>query len=55
MKELGLEPILNLGMRVGEGTGTALAFNLIDAAFEAYTKMGTYEDAEIDKYMSKNR
>lgn len=54
MKELGLEPMLSLGMRVGEGTGTALAFNLIDAAFEAYTKMGTYADASIEKYMTSS-
>ncbi|NLP15062.1 MAG: nicotinate-nucleotide--dimethylbenzimidazole phosphoribosyltransferase [Clostridium sp.] len=54
MKELGLEPMLNLGMRVGEGTGTALAFHIIDAAFEAYMKMGTFDDAEIDNYMPEN-
>lgn len=50
MEILGFEPMLNLEMRLGEGTGAALAFHLVDAAFAAYTKMGTFGDAEIDQY-----
>lgn len=50
MEALGLEPMLNLGMRLGEGTGAALAFHIIDAAMTAYTCMGTFGDAEIDQY-----
>jgi nicotinate-nucleotide--dimethylbenzimidazole phosphoribosyltransferase len=48
---LGFEPILNLGMRLGEGTGAALAFHIIDAAFAAYTRMGTFGDAKIEQYI----
>lgn len=51
MKALGFEPYLNLGMRLGEGTGAALAFNIIDAAFAAYTRMGTFGDAQIEQYV----
>jgi nicotinate-nucleotide--dimethylbenzimidazole phosphoribosyltransferase len=50
MEALGLEPMLNLGMRLGEGTGAALAFHIIDIAVEAYNKMGTFGDAKIENY-----
>jgi len=48
---LGKPPLLTLGMRVGEGTGAALAFSLVDAAYAAYTKMGTFGDAAIEQYV----
>lgn len=51
MKAIGLEPYLNLGMRLGEGTGAAIAFHIIDAAFAAYTGMGTFGDAKIEQYV----
>ncbi|NJD03949.1 MAG: nicotinate-nucleotide--dimethylbenzimidazole phosphoribosyltransferase [Ruminiclostridium sp.] len=51
MKAVGFEPFLNLGMRLGEGTGAALAFHIIDAAFAAYTRMGTFGDANIEQYV----
>lgn len=51
MEALGFEPMLNLDMRLGEGTGAALAFHIIDAAMTAYTRMGTFGDAEIDQYV----
>lgn len=47
MKEIGLEPMLNLRMRLGEGTGCALAFNIIEAALYVMENMGTYDDANI--------
>jgi nicotinate-nucleotide--dimethylbenzimidazole phosphoribosyltransferase len=51
LEALGFEPMLNLGMRLGEGTGAAVAFHIIDAAVAAYTKMGTFGDASIDQYV----
>lgn len=51
MKSLNMEPMLNLNMRVGEGTGAALGFQVIDAAMAAYTQMGTFEDAKITQYV----
>jgi nicotinate-nucleotide--dimethylbenzimidazole phosphoribosyltransferase len=51
LEELGFEPMLNLGMRLGEGTGAAIAFHIIDAALAAYTGMGTFGDAEIEQYV----
>jgi nicotinate-nucleotide--dimethylbenzimidazole phosphoribosyltransferase len=51
MKALNMEPMLNLNMRVGEGTGAALGFQIIDAAVAAYTQMGTFDDAQIEQYV----
>ncbi|WP_010247533.1 nicotinate-nucleotide--dimethylbenzimidazole phosphoribosyltransferase [Acetivibrio cellulolyticus] len=51
LEALGMEPFLNLDMRVGEGTGAAIAFQLIDCAFAAYTQMGTFGDAKIEQYV----
>lgn len=51
MSALNMEPMLNLNMRVGEGTGAALGFQIIDAAMAAYTQMGTFDDAQIEQYV----
>jgi nicotinate-nucleotide--dimethylbenzimidazole phosphoribosyltransferase len=34
-------------MRLGEGTGAALAMNIIDAAVNAFTGMATFESAGV--------
>jgi nicotinate-nucleotide--dimethylbenzimidazole phosphoribosyltransferase len=47
---LSMKPYLNLNMRLGEGTGAALMFNIIDAAIYAYNNMGTFDDAKIEQY-----
>ncbi|MEN7972868.1 MAG: nicotinate-nucleotide--dimethylbenzimidazole phosphoribosyltransferase [Verrucomicrobiota bacterium] len=41
------EPLLDLGMRLGEGTGAALAINLIDASIKIYNEMATFSGAGI--------
>lgn len=51
MKAIDMEPMMNLNMRVGEGTGAALGFQIIDAAIAAYTQMGTFDDAKIKQYV----
>lgn len=48
MKEIGLNPILDLKMRLGEGTGCPLAFNVIEAALEVTNKMATFEESAMD-------
>lgn len=48
IKELGLSPMLNLDMRLGEGSGCPLAFQIVDAACAIMNKMATFEDADID-------
>ena len=42
---LGLEPMLQMDMRLGEGSGAALCFNIIEAANFAYNNMSTFEEA----------
>jgi nicotinate-nucleotide--dimethylbenzimidazole phosphoribosyltransferase len=44
---LGQEPLLNLGMRLGEGTGAALAMKLIQAGVAAFTGMATFATAGV--------
>jgi nicotinate-nucleotide--dimethylbenzimidazole phosphoribosyltransferase len=41
------EPLLQLGMRLGEGTGAALAMKLIQAAVAAFTQMATFATAGV--------
>ncbi|OPJ56002.1 nicotinate-nucleotide--dimethylbenzimidazole phosphoribosyltransferase [Alkalithermobacter paradoxus] len=45
---LGLDPMLNMNMRLGEGSGAALAFNIIDAANYMYENMLTFEEANMN-------
>jgi nicotinate-nucleotide--dimethylbenzimidazole phosphoribosyltransferase len=47
-EHLGKKPLLDLGMRLGEGTGAALAIELIDAALMLYYNMATFEEAGVD-------
>lgn len=42
---LGIEPMLHMNMRLGEGSGAALAFPILDAACSMVTNMATLEDA----------
>lgn len=47
LKELGLEPMLELEMRLGEGTGGVLALHLVDAACRVMAEMATFESAGV--------
>jgi nicotinate-nucleotide--dimethylbenzimidazole phosphoribosyltransferase len=44
---IGQEPLLDLRMRLGEGTGAALAFVVIRAAVAAFTEMATFASAGV--------
>jgi len=48
MKELGLNPMLNLNMRLGEGSGCPMAFAIIESALYVMDNMGTFQEAEVD-------
>lgn len=48
LKALDAEPLLSLGMRLGEGTGATLAYPLLDAACAMLGQMATFGDAGID-------
>ncbi len=47
LEHLGLEPILDLGLRLGEGTGGALAMCIIEGAVRMFTDMLTFEQAGV--------
>ncbi len=47
LKKLGLRPILDLDMRLGEGTGAALSMLLIEAGLRIYREMATFAEAEV--------
>ena len=49
LDHLALRPYLDLGMRLGEGTGAALAFTLIQAAVKVYTEMATFKSAGVSE------
>jgi nicotinate-nucleotide--dimethylbenzimidazole phosphoribosyltransferase len=45
--ELGLKPLLDLGMRLGEGSGAALAAGLVRAAVNCHNGMATFASAGV--------
>lgn len=48
LEHLGLSPLLDMGMRLGEGTGAVLAFHILDAAVLTLRDMATFEEAGVD-------
>lgn len=47
LEHLGVEPLLDLGMRLGEGTGAAVAAGIVRAAVNTHNKMATFEQAGV--------
>ena len=48
LAHLGLVPYLDLGLRLGEGTGAALFVHLARASMRVYTEMATFKSAGVD-------
>jgi nicotinate-nucleotide--dimethylbenzimidazole phosphoribosyltransferase len=46
-EHLGLRPLLDLDLRLGEGTGAALAFHLVEAAARILAEMATFDQAGV--------
>jgi len=46
---LGLKPVLDLNLRLGEGTGAALAMNIIEAGTKILNEMATFESAGVSE------
>lgn len=49
LSHMGLEPILDLGLRLGEGTGGALAMHILEAASRILKHVLTFEEAGVRK------
>ena len=47
LSHMGLRPLLDLGMRLGEGTGAVLAMGLIESAAACLTEMATFDEAGV--------
>ncbi len=47
LEHIGAEPILDLRMRLGEGTGAALAMSLIEAGVKVLKEMATFDEAGV--------
>jgi nicotinate-nucleotide--dimethylbenzimidazole phosphoribosyltransferase len=47
LRRLGLRPYIDMGLRLGEATGAALAMDLLDVAIEAFNGMATFSEAGV--------
>jgi nicotinate-nucleotide--dimethylbenzimidazole phosphoribosyltransferase len=47
LRHIGLEPIFDLQLRLGEGTGAALAMNIVEASVKILTQMATFKSAKV--------
>ena len=47
LEKIGKEPVLSLGMRLGEGTGAALAAGIVKAAALCHSGTATFEQAGV--------
>ena len=56
IEELALRPLFDLGMRLGEGSGCPLAFQVLDAACAVMNSMASFDEAGInDDYLDEIR
>ncbi|MBI4552602.1 MAG: nicotinate-nucleotide--dimethylbenzimidazole phosphoribosyltransferase [Candidatus Latescibacteria bacterium] len=49
VRSINLRPLLDLGMRLGEGTGAALAMHIIEAATKLLSEMATFDEAGVSQ------
>lgn len=49
LETLGLTPLLDLGLRLGEGSGAALALPVVDAAVRTLDEMATFSEAAVSQ------
>ncbi|AID30802.1 nicotinate-nucleotide--dimethylbenzimidazole phosphoribosyltransferase [Mesorhizobium sp. USDA 4775] len=49
LEALGLPPLLDLGMRLGEGSGACLAVNIVRSALECHARMASFAEAGVSK------
>ncbi len=49
LDHMGLRPIVDLDLRLGEGTGAAIAMGLVEAGLKIYNEMATFGDAGVSE------
>ncbi|MBZ9732440.1 nicotinate-nucleotide--dimethylbenzimidazole phosphoribosyltransferase [Mesorhizobium sp. CA18] len=49
LEALGLPPLLDLGMRLGEGSGACLAVNIVRSALECHARMASFAEAGVSE------
>jgi len=53
LEQLGARPLLDLGLRLGEGTGSALALPLLRAAASFLGEMATFASAQVSEHIGE--
>lgn len=53
LEYMGLRPLLDLDMRLGEGTGAALGMSIVDAGIKILTQMATFQSAAVSERIDK--
>jgi nicotinate-nucleotide--dimethylbenzimidazole phosphoribosyltransferase len=53
LEKLGVRPIVDLRMRLGEGTGAALAMSVIEAGLMLFHEMATFESAGVSEKIAE--
>ena len=48
LHKMGLEPVIDLGLRLGEGTGAAITMNLVELSCKMMRDMASFEEAGVD-------
>jgi len=49
LRDLGGEPLIDIGMRLGEGTGVSVAYPLVRSALVFVNEMASFESAGVSK------
>ncbi|TIP86557.1 MAG: nicotinate-nucleotide--dimethylbenzimidazole phosphoribosyltransferase, partial [Mesorhizobium sp.] len=49
LEALGMPPLLDLGMRLGEGSGACLAVNIVRSALECHARMASFAEAGVSE------
>jgi nicotinate-nucleotide--dimethylbenzimidazole phosphoribosyltransferase len=55
LDKIGLQPVLDLNLRLGEGTGAALAMFIIEAGLKIYKEMATFDEAGVTGQTAERR